>query len=138
MKRSANKFINRAIGILLLMTLILAACGKTETIDGKWVLVKQTFPDGEVCEGDSLMASESYEIEGDKGVFTSVSDILNGKPVTFDVMVNEIGKNKYEFKITDSLVLSTGSIDGKRLVFTYDDGSKFFLRRKNNRELSFN
>ena len=93
MKRRSNKFINRAIGILLLMTLILAACGKTETIDGKWVLVKQTFPDGEVCEGDSLMASESYEIEGDKGVFTSVSDILNGKPITFDVMVNEIGKN---------------------------------------------
>ena len=56
MKRRSNKFINRAIGILLLMTLILAACGKTETIDGKWVLVKQTFPDGEVCEGDSLMS----------------------------------------------------------------------------------
>ena len=130
MKRRANKFINRAIGILLLMTLILVACGKTETIDGKWVLVKQTFPDGEVCEGDSLMASESYEIEGDKGVFTSVSDILNGKPVTFDVMVNEIGKNKYEFKITDSLVLSTGSIDGKRLVFTYDDGSKFYFEKE--------
>ena len=130
MKKRANKFINRAIGILLLMTLILAACGKTETIDGKWVLVKQTFPDGEVCEGDSLMASESYEIEGDKGVFTSVSDILNGKPVTFDVMVNEIGKNKYEFKITDSLVLSTGSIDGKRLVFTYDDGSKFYFEKE--------
>lgn len=130
MKRRSNKFINRAIGILLLMTLILAACGKTETIDGKWVLVKQTFPDGEVCEGDSLMASESYEIEGDKGVFTSVSDILNGKPITFDVMVNEIGKNKYEFKITDSLVLSTGSIDGKRLVFTYDDGSKFYFEKE--------
>lgn len=130
MKRRANKFINRAISILLLMTLILAACGKTETIDGKWVLVKQTFPDGEVCEGDSLMASESYEIEGDKGVFTSVSDILNGKPITFEVMVNEIGKNKYEFKITDSLVLSTGSIDGKRLVFTYDDGSKFYFEKE--------
>ena len=130
MKRRSNKFINRAIGILLLMTLIFAACGKTETIDGKWVLVKQTFPDGEVCEGGSLMASESYEIEGDKGVFTSVSDILNGKPITFDVMVNEIGKNKYEFKITDSLVLSTGSIDGKRLVFTYDDGSKFYFEKE--------
>ena len=130
MKRRSNKFINRAIGILLLMTLIFAACGKTETIDGKWVLVKQTFPDGEVCEGGSLMASESYEIEGDKGVFTSVSDILNGKPITFDVMVNEIGKNKYEFKITDSLAFSTGSIEGKLLVFTYDDGSKFYFEKE--------
>ena len=130
MKRSANKFMNRVISILLLMTLILSACGKTETIDGKWVLVKQTFPDGEVCEGDSLMVSESYEIEGDKGVFTSVSDILNGKPVTFDVMVNEIGKNKYEFKITDSLAFSTGSIEGKLLVFTYDDGSKFYFEKE--------
>ena len=129
MKRSANKFMNKIISVLLLMTLILTACGKTETIDGKWVLVKQTFPDGEVCEGDSLIASESYEIEGDKGVFTSVSDILNGKPITFEVMVNETEENEYEFKLTDSLVFSTGSIEGKQLVFTYDDGSKFYFEK---------
>ncbi len=130
MKKSANEFKIRTIGMLLFVILTLTACGGTETIDGRWVLVKQTFPDGEVCEGDSLVASESYEIEGDKGVFTSVSDILNGKPITFEVMVNEIEKNEYEFKMTDSLVFSTGSIDGKQLVFTYDDGSKFYFEKE--------
>ena len=118
------------VWLFLLMIFIFSACGKPETIDGKWILVKQTFPDGEVCEGDGLMASESYEILGNKGVFSSVSDILNGKPITFDVIVNEIGENKYEFKITDSLVFSTGSIEGKHLVFTYDDGSQFFFEKE--------
>ena len=125
-----NAFMSKIIGILLITTIVLTACGKTETIDGKWILVKQTFPDGEVCEGASLMASESYEIQSDKGVFSSVSDILNGKPITFDVIVNEIGENKYEFKITDSLVFSTGHIEGKQLVFTYDDGSQFFFEKE--------
>ena len=117
------------VWLVLLMMFSLSACGKTETIDGKWVLVKQTFPDGEVCEGESLMADESYVIEGDTGVFTSVSELLNGKPISFDVMVDEIGENKYEFKITDSLVFSTGTIEGKRLVFTYDDGSVFYFEK---------
>jgi len=76
------------------------------------------------------MASESYEIEDDKGIFTSVSDILNGKPITFEVKVNEMEKNEYEFKINDSLVFSTGSIKGKQLVFTYDDGSKFYFEKE--------
>ena len=98
MKKSANEFKIRTICMLLFVILTLTACGGTETIDGKWVLVKQTFPDGEVREGDSLVTSESYEIEGDKGVFTSVSDILNGKPITFEVMVNEIEKTNTNLK----------------------------------------
>ena len=57
------------------------------------------------------MVSESYEIEGDKGVFTSVSDILNGKPITFEVMVNEIEEDKYEFKINDSFVFSPETLE---------------------------
>ena len=130
MKKYANVFKFRTICILLFGILILSACGGTETIDGKWILVKQTFPDGEVCEGDTLMVSESYEIEGDKGVFTSVSDILNGKPITFEVMVNEIEEDKYEFKINDSFVFSTGSIEGKQLVFTYVDGSIFYFEKE--------
>ena len=130
MKKNANNFINSIVVILLLMTIALTACGKTETIDGKWVLVKQTFPDGEVCEGESLVTEESYVIDGDTGVFTSVSDFLNGKPITFDVMVNEIGENEYEFKMTDTFVFSTGTIEGKQLVFTYDDGSKFYFEKE--------
>ena len=108
--------------------LIFVSCGKQETIDGKWVLTKQEYDGGTVIKGDDLSTYESYEIDGAKGTFTSVTDSLGTK--SFDVAVEEIGENEYQFKISDRLVFSTGTLEGKQIVFRYDSGTVFYFEKE--------
>lgn len=108
--------------------LVFVSCGKQENIDGKWVLTKQEYDGGTVIKGDALSTYESYEIDGEKGVFTSVTDSLGTK--SFDVAVEEVVENEYQFKISDRLVFSTGTLERKQLVFRYDGGTVFYFEKE--------
>ena len=126
MYKTRKKF---ALAVLAAASILMCvSCGNEETIDGKWVLAKKEFTDGTVIEGDDLSTYESYEIDGENGVFTSVTDVLGTK--SFDVTVDEIGENEYQFKISDKLDFSTGILDGKQLVFHYDDGTVFYYDKE--------
>ena len=125
-KRMMKKYVFVIFSIISI--LLLVSCGKEETIDGKWVLVKEEFDDGTVIKGNDLSIYESYEINGANGVFTSITDQIGTK--SFDVIVEEVGENEYQFKISDRLVFSTGTLEGKQLVFELSDGTLFYYEKE--------
>ena len=59
--------IKKMISVILVVVCVFAftACGKTETLDGKWVLVKSETPDGKTYKVKSEDTKEIYEISGD-------------------------------------------------------------------------
>ena len=112
--------------ILLSLAVIMSltftvACGKAETIDGKWVLTQEIMSDGTVYEGDDIGTYESYEINDSTAKFTSVTDVFGEK--TFDLQVEQINDSEYNFKLTDTLVFTTGKLEGKYLMCTIGEGS---------------
>ena len=48
-----------SLSIIMSLT-FLVACGKVETIDGKWVLKQEVMADGTVYKGDDIGTYESY------------------------------------------------------------------------------
>ncbi|MCR5283625.1 MAG: hypothetical protein K6E18_09665 [Lachnospiraceae bacterium] len=102
---------------LFCMAVFLVSCGRKETIDGKWVMVRQEFSDGTKLKGDKLGAYECYEIANGQASYTCRADAIGEK--SFDMTVEEMPQGEYQFKISDRLVFSTGRIEGKYLVFTF-------------------
>ena len=91
--------IKKMISVILVVVCVFAftACGKTETLDGKWVLVKSETSDG-----------KTYKVKGED-------------TKTINLQVEQTGDNQYNFKMTDTLSFSTGTIDGKYLKCTIGD-----------------
>ena len=122
----------KAAALVLCFSLLFICCGKKETIDGKWVMVKQEFSDGTKLKGDSLGAYECYEISGSQASYTCRTDAFGEK--SFDMTVEEISQGEYQFKISDRLVFSTGKIQGKYLVFAFGEGKEadhfYFAKEK--------
>ena len=110
------------LSVAVIMSFIfLTACGKkAETIDGKWVLTQEIMADGTVYKGDDISTYESYEISDSTATFKSVTDVFGEK--TFDLQVEKINDNEYNFKIADTLVFTTGKLEGKYLMCTIGEG----------------
>lgn len=104
----------------ILSLCLLAACGKAETIDGKWELTKQRLADGTVMKADDVEVYECYEINGDTAAYTCIAESIGEK--NFELQVEQISDNEYCFKITDTLVFATGKLEGKTLSYTLGEG----------------
>lgn len=124
-----NKTMKKPVlAVLSVITvLLLTACGDPEAIDGKWVLVKQEFNDGTVIQGKDLSTYECYDIDGENAEFTSKNDYMGTK--SLDMAVVTTGENEYQFKLTERLVFSTGTLEGKQLIFRYDDGTAYYFEK---------
>lgn len=109
-----------SLSIIMSLT-FLVACGKVETIDGKWVLTQEVMADGTVYKGDDIGTYESYEINDSTAKFTSVTDVFGEK--TFDLQVEKVNDSEYNFKLTDTLVFTTGKLESKYLMCTIGEGS---------------
>lgn len=106
---------------ILMSAIFLTACGKEETLDGKWVLTRQELADGTVLKGKDVKIYESYEINGDTATFTSIVDGLG--ETNLDLTVEQIGDNEYQFVIRNRLNFTTGKLEGKYLKCTVGGGS---------------
>lgn len=121
--------------LLLITTMLclclLAACGKAETIDGKWELTKKKLADGTVLKGDDVESYECYEINGSTASYTCIAEPIG--ETSFDLQVEQISDNEYSFKITDTLVFVTGKLKGKTLSYTFgedEDAVEFIFEKK--------
>lgn len=110
--------IKKMISVILVVVCVFAftACGKTETLDGKWVLVKSETSDGKTYKVKGEDTKEIYEISGDTATFYYSGKAMGDK--TINLQVEQTGDNQYNFKMTDTLSFSTGMIDGKYLKRT--------------------
>lgn len=115
--------------LTLLLLICLVSCGKEESIEGKWVLTRQEFPDGSVYEKDSLKSYESYDIHGDSAEYLCRAPGAK-KDITFTLTVVEISEKEYQFKINDNLVFTTGKLEGKKLKFEFDEGEFFYFEKE--------
>lgn len=113
--------IKKIVSVMMVMmcVFVFVACGKTETLDGKWVLVKKETSDGKTYKVKGDDASEIYEINGDTAKFYYTGAAMGDK--TIDLQVEQTGDGQYRFKMTDTLDFSTGVIDGKYLKCTIGD-----------------
>lgn len=101
---------------------ILVSCGKEETIDGKWILSQQRYADGTVVKGDDLSVYECYDVSGDTASYTCIAEPLGEKK--FDLQVEQISDHEYNFKITDTLVFTTGKLEGDKMTYTLGEGEE--------------
>lgn len=122
-QKGGNKLgnIKKMISVILVVVCVFAftACGKTETLDGKWVLVKSETSDGKTYKVKGEDTKEIYEISGDTATFYYSGKAMGDK--TINLQVEQTGDNQYNFKMTDTFSFSTGTIDGKYLKCTIGD-----------------
>lgn len=107
--------------VIIMGVALLSACGKEETLDGKWVLTREELADGRVLKGKDIKIYESYEINGDTAKFMSIVDGLG--ETNIDLTVEQIGDNEYQFMIKNRLPFTTGKLEGKYLKCTVGEGS---------------
>lgn len=116
---------------IIMSATFLSACGKEETLDGKWVLTREELADGTVLKGKDIQIYESYEIHGDTAKFTSIVDGLG--ETNIDFRVEQIDDNEYNFIYLGDRVFTTGKLEGKYLKCTVGKGSDasiFFYEKK--------
>lgn len=124
----------RVLSVLLaaVMLLSLAGCGKA-TIEGDWVLVKETWGDGSVWSKEQLEdegIAETYHIEGDTVSYTC--HVL-GQDIKFDMDLVDNGDGTYTFKIGD-IVFATATLKKNTFSYTVGEGkdasTMYFERQK--------
>lgn len=120
-----------SLTIICLLTSLFIACGKNETIEGKWTVVKETFEDGtEIC-GDDIKVSETYDIsEGIAKYTCCLSESGADKDVTLTLVVSDKGNNIYNFMFSENFTFVTAEIQGKYLVYTVGDETFYFEKTK--------
>lgn len=138
--------ISRKITILLVLmcvissTLLFASCGKAETINGTWVLVKQVESDGTVKEGNDIAAKEKYIIADGVANYSCEGGDSGMPDVGFQLTVVEKGNNMYDFVISDTLTFVSAEIKGKNLIYSIasDNGESttfYFEKQKSANKL---
>lgn len=110
--------------ILAVCMFSFAGCNK-KGIEGTWVLVEEYEADGNKISGkelENIGVSETYEIEG-----TTVKYILEmkeaSKPITMELELEELGDDRYNFKIPNSSVIfATASVEGNKMTYYVGEG----------------
>ncbi len=114
--------------------LMLTGCGE-QGIEGKWVLTKEELSDGTKMSAKDLAEegiAESYEISGDKAVYTLDAGPL-GKPVTIEFDVEDLGNNTYNLQTGGGLVFATVTVDHNTMTYEVGEGdsySKMYFSRQ--------
>ena len=109
--------------IMLLSALIacsglLTGCGAA-TIEGTWVLTEEIEANGNKLSKEQLEAmgiSERYVIAGEDVKYTCNSPGAE-KPIEIEFKLNDLGNNKYEFKVSDSFTFNTVEIKGSKMIY---------------------
>ena len=120
--------------ILVLALACLAGCGN-KGIEGTWVLVEEYEASGKKISSKELQdmgISETYEISGTKVVYTCDMP-KSKKPVVIKFDLEDLGNNKYNFKLKGKLVFASPEVKGNTMTYTVGKGkneTKMVFKRK--------
>ena len=123
-----------AVLLCLIMVFGMAGCGN-KGIEGTWVLVEEYEASGKKIsskELEDMGISEKYEITGTKVVYTC--EIPNAKkPVVINFDLEELGNNKYNFRLKGKLVFASPEVKGNTMTYMVGKGkneTKMVFKRK--------
>ena len=103
--------------------LSLSGCGGG-SIEGTWVLTEEVEADGNKIDSNELKElgiSETYVISGTEVKYTCETELLD-KPIELDFELEDLGDNRYKFKLGDILDFATVELKGN--TFSYDVGEE--------------
>lgn len=130
---SKQKFMKRIASCMIIMILscFLTACGKTETIEGNWKVVKEIYEDGTENTGEDILTPETYEIADGIAEYTCYMTENGGeKDIKLTLTVTDKGNNTYNFMVSKNFTFVTARIEGKYLVYTVGDETFYFEKVK--------
>lgn len=132
-----GKFKTKIMAVITIMTVCLfmfAGCAG-KGIEGTWVLKEEYEASGKKISSRELSdmgISEEYEIHGTEVKYTCVVAGLK-KPVNMTFELEDLGGNKYNFKITDTLNFATAEVKGNTMTYEVGEGAetmKMVFKRK--------
>ena len=130
----------KTLKIIMLLTVVFAFSGlltgcSAATIDGTWVLTEEIEANGNKLSQEQLEAmgiSERYVIAGEDVKYTCNSPGAE-KPIEIEFKLNDLGNNKYEFKVSDSFTFTTVEIKGNKMTYkvgTDNDSNTMIFKKK--------
>lgn len=103
-----------------------AACGN-KGIEGTWVLIEEYEADGKKISSEELEdmgISETYVIENGEVKYT-VTTKLAKKPITLKFVLEDLGHNKYNFKLgKGKITFATAEVKGNTMSYYVGEGDK--------------
>lgn len=124
-KRTTGLTVRITAALLLFVCIFsLAGCGN-KGIEGTWVLVEEYEADGKKISGkelEDLGVSEKYEIENGEVKYTLTMKEAK-KPVTIKFTLEELGNNKYNFKLgKGKITFATAEVKGNTMSYYVGEG----------------
>ena len=126
MEKRVKEISVRVTAALLMVICVfsLAGCGN-KGIEGTWVLVEEYEADGKKISGkelEDLGISEKYEIENGEVKYTLTMKEAK-KPVTIKFTLEELGNNKYNFKLgKGKITCATAEVKGNTMSYYVGEG----------------
>ena len=112
-----------------------AGCGK-KGIEGTWVLAEEYEADGSRVPDEELKEAgitERYEIKDSTVTYTLEMASL-GSPLIMDLVLEDLGGNKYNFKLANSnVVFASVVVQGNTMTYYAGEGEnamKMVFKRK--------
>ena len=114
--------------------LALSGCGDGDSIEGTWVLTEEIEADGNKLDSKELKElgiAETYVISGTEVKYTCESELLK-KPVDITFALEDLGNNKYVFKMGDSIDFATVEVKGNTLSYEVgeEEPAKMIFKRQ--------
>ena len=131
MEKTMKKNTFTLITALITVVILLTGCGD-QGIEGKWVLTKVVHADGtkdDAKDLEKMGSSESYEITGDKAVYTCDAEAL-AKPVTIEFDLVDLGNNTYSIQMSSGLEFVTATVKGNSMICEVGEGDHFYYSRQ--------
>ena len=123
-----------ALVVLALSIMAFTGCGE-KGIEGTWVLTEEIQADGTKISKKDLErvgVAETYVIKDGKVTYTADVDTME-KPVTFELVLEDLGDNRYNFNIPNgTFTFVTVDVKGNTMSYYVGEGediSKMIFKR---------
>ena len=123
-----------ALVVLALSIMAFTGCGE-KGIEGTWVLTEEIQADGTKISKKDLErvgVAETYVIKDSKVTYTADVDTME-KPVTFELVLEDLGDNRYNFNFPNgTFTFVTVDVKGNTMSYYVSEGediSKMIFKR---------
>ena len=122
------------LAVITAGVLSLSGCGDGGSIEGTWILTEEIEADGNKIDSKELKElgiAETYVISGTEVKYTCESELLK-KPIDITFTLEDLGDNKYVFKMGDSIDFATVEVKGDTLSYEAgaEDPTKMIFKRQ--------
>ena len=126
-----------ALSVILVITvLMIVISNRNSGIEGTWILDHEEDQNGKEMTSGMLISigvlEERYDISG-TDVHYSCSLASSSQPITMDLVLEDLGDNRYNFNLPSGTTFATVTVYGK--IMTYKVGTDegymkmFFLKK---------